>query len=234
MEQDPTIKASIIIRAYNAEATVGRAIESALKQEFPRTNYEIIIVNDGSTDNTRGVIDTYASEPGVRIIHQANIGVIPAANRGLKESRGVYVTLLDSDDEFMPQLLSEMVGVLDAHPAVAFAYCNYHEEIDGVVQDIQIEDVFQFIAVGTTFRRPLFEQEGWFSTMSMFSEHELVLRTWGRWKFIHVPKSLVTYHRQRESLTGDHERVAHELEVLKARHPEHLAEINRIRSFMLP
>lgn len=89
---------SIIIPAYNAEKTLNRCINSILAQTF--SDYEIIIVNDGSTDNTKSIIDNYSgSNTKIIAIHKSNGGVSSARNEGIRHAQGEYIVFVDSDDE---------------------------------------------------------------------------------------------------------------------------------------
>ena len=88
---------SIIIPAYQVERTLRRCVESVLCQEY--RNYEIWLVDDGSTDNTPAICEELSGEDArVHVIHQANAGLSAARNAGLRRSHGEYVTFLDSDD----------------------------------------------------------------------------------------------------------------------------------------
>ncbi|MBQ6774328.1 MAG: glycosyltransferase family 2 protein [Synergistaceae bacterium] len=90
---------SIIIPAYNTQEYIHRAIESSLRQSYK--NIEIIIINDGSTDETLRTAQTYADKDNrIKIFHQENKGVSSARNHGIREARGKYITFLDSDDWF--------------------------------------------------------------------------------------------------------------------------------------
>lgn len=231
---EESVKVSIIIRAYNAEKTVAKAIESALAQDFPKELYEVIVVDDGSRDDTARIIDTFQAHPQMRILHQPNQGAIQAANNGFAMAQGAYVVLLDGDDEFLPELLKEMVPVMDGDPSLAFAYCDYIEEFEGEQKHINLADVFQLIAGGTLWRRTLLKAEGWLRNSGIFDEYELILRTWGRWRFAHVSQPLYIYHRSRSSLTGTSEQVRQGIEQLRTLYPERGAEIDRIRSYILP
>lgn len=91
------IKVSIIIPSYNEENHIKKCIESLIKQSLQEI--EIIIVNDGSTDNTLDIIIEYASEdPRIVVINQSNKGVSAARNRGIDEARGTYLAFVDADD----------------------------------------------------------------------------------------------------------------------------------------
>ena len=95
MTSSPAI--TVLMCAYNAEATISESIESILSQDFE--DFEFLIVNDGSHDGTLGIIKSYAKRDGrIRVIDQANMGVSGASNRGLREARGEFVARLDADD----------------------------------------------------------------------------------------------------------------------------------------
>ena len=100
------IKLSIIIPAYNAAKTLVRTVDSIVNQNYSNLNYEIIIINDGSTDNTVSVLNGISKlYKNVCIIHKENGGVSSARNAGLKVAQGDYIYFMDSDDTIHPELL---------------------------------------------------------------------------------------------------------------------------------
>lgn len=113
---------SIIIPCYNCQEFVAESINSALSQSY--SNLEIIVVDDGSTDNSRAVINEY-SDVRVLVLRQANQGACVARNLGLKNASGDYVKFLDADDVLAENVISEQVGQLEfAEPgAIIFGYC---------------------------------------------------------------------------------------------------------------
>lgn len=115
---------SVITPAYNVEGYIGRAIDSVLAQTYQ--DFEIVVVDDGSTDGTPRVLERYASaHPGrVRILTQANSGPSAARNRAFREARGRLFAFLDSDDEWLPSFLAEQMQILGAHPDVAVVTGN--------------------------------------------------------------------------------------------------------------
>ena len=102
---------SVIIPTYNRGWALGEAIESVLAQEY--TNFELIVVNDGSTDDTRDILAGYE---GITVLEQSNQGVSAARNNGVNCSRGAYVAFLDSDDLWLPQKLSTQVDFFQKNP----------------------------------------------------------------------------------------------------------------------
>lgn len=116
-------KISIVVPIYNVEKYVKKCIESLIKQTYK--NIEIILVDDGSTDNSVGIIDEYANkDPRVVAIHQENKGVSAARNAGLKVARGEYIGFVDPDDYVDCQMYEVMVNKLQTGFA-DLAVCGY-------------------------------------------------------------------------------------------------------------
>lgn len=106
---------SVVIPCYNQSHFLGEAIESLHKQAYK--NYEIIVVNDGSTDDTAIVANKFSD---VKLIEQKNMGLAAARNTGLRESKGEFVVFLDSDDRLLPNALETGVNALRKYPNCAF------------------------------------------------------------------------------------------------------------------
>ena len=101
---------SIITPVYNGEKYLLEAIESALAQTYK--NFELLIVNDGSTDNSKSIISAYLSNPKIRYFEQQNAGVAAARNLALRYANGKYIGFLDQDDLWLPDKLSTHRDVL--------------------------------------------------------------------------------------------------------------------------
>jgi glycosyltransferase involved in cell wall biosynthesis len=131
---DQQITISIIMAAYNAERFIAESIRSVLAQTY--TNWELLLVNDGSTDQTENIIASF-QDARIRYFTQANAGVSAARNKGLAAMRGVYFCFLDADDILPPESLTVRVGYLEAHPDV--------DMLDGVVEvrDEKLETVLR-------------------------------------------------------------------------------------------
>ena len=114
---------SVIVPAYNAAGTIEATIRSVLAQTA--ADLELIVVDDGSSDDTRGLIAAIArSDARVELIAQPNQGVAGARNTGIERASAVYLSFLDNDDLWMPRYLEESGEALDAAPGAAFAYCD--------------------------------------------------------------------------------------------------------------
>ena len=113
---------SIIIPAYNQAAFLGQAIDSALGQA--NADVEVIVVDDGSTDETPAVIARYEGNPRFQSIRQPNAGLPATRNRGLAAATGEYICFLDSDDFFAPDKCAKQAALLDARPELGFVYCD--------------------------------------------------------------------------------------------------------------
>ncbi len=97
---------SVIIPLYNAENTIVKALDSVKKQTYKEQGFEIIIINDGSTDESKNIVENYISqnlELNIQLLNQENKGVSAARNVGLKICKGEFIALLDSDDEWFPE-----------------------------------------------------------------------------------------------------------------------------------
>jgi len=114
---------SIVMATYNRAATIERAVNSVLSQSYP--NVELIIVDDGSKDNTLEILSRY-TDPGIRIFrHEKNKGVTAAKNTGLNQVKGEWFTILDSDDEMVPDAIATMIRIpLEVDPSVTAVTCN--------------------------------------------------------------------------------------------------------------
>jgi len=226
------ITVSIIIRAFNNEDTIERAVESALNQDFDQRKFEIIVVNDGSKDRTGEILRKYESRPNIIIFNQENKGAIEAANQGFGKSRGKYVVLLDGDDTFETSLLKEGVSALDGNRATCFVYPNYFERVGNKTRIVSVENVFQAVAVGSIYRKDKLAEVNFFRKV-FFAEYDLILRTLDLWKTLHINKPLFTYNRNRKSLTSNPKRVHEALEDLKRLYPDRKKEIEKIRSYII-
>jgi glycosyltransferase involved in cell wall biosynthesis len=112
---------SVVIPSYNREKVVVRAINSILNQTYQ--DFEIIVVDDGSKDNTEGVVRAI-NDNRIKYVRQDNAGACVARNTGIKNARGKYVSFLDSDDEWFPQMLEKQLEQYQADEEVGCVYSD--------------------------------------------------------------------------------------------------------------
>lgn len=139
-QKDRKIIISVIIPCYNSDKNIEKTLKSLESQSYDK--FEVVIVNDGSTDNTESVIKKYleSSNLNVKYILQKNSGVSSARNKGLEIARGEYITFLDSDDVYNNKFIEKLLGVL-VEKGVDTAYCCYSRDIDLILQNNNKKDM---------------------------------------------------------------------------------------------
>ena len=122
-----TMKVSVVIPTHNDESTIAQTLESVFAQRV-EGGFEVIVVNDGSTDGTRAVLEKFGER--IRVIDQKNQGVAAARNAGITAAAGEYIALLDADDTWIGDVLQKTVPVLDKNPACVAVFTD-GMEMDG-------------------------------------------------------------------------------------------------------
>ncbi|MEQ5787963.1 glycosyltransferase [Erythrobacter sp. NFXS35] len=197
---------SVIIPAYNRAATVARAVNSVLAQDYEQ--FEIIVVDDGSTDSTAAVVEAI-SDPRLRLVTQPNAGVAAARNRGIAEARGEFVALLDSDDEWLPGKLAAQVECFArGSPRLGLVYTGFessgadgarhvHEALHRgwIYRDLLARNVVTGSGSTSMFRRAALDMVGGFDTaLSANEDYDLVLRVARFFEADCVPSPGARYH----------------------------------------
>jgi len=203
----PTV--SVIIPVYNARDVIRATIDSVLAQTWE--DHEIVVVDDGSKDGSADVVRAFGDQ--VRYIHQENTGAAGARNRGIEESTGEYIALLDHDDLWHPTKLEKQVAVLRQRPEVGLVITRImHIRSDGtptgnIAGAYNPEDVFYHVFVkdyvptpsSAMIRRSAFDAAGAFDPdfdSAALDDHELWARIATVCEIAAVEEPL-TYHRSR-------------------------------------
>ncbi len=131
---------SIVIPLYNKAHTIKRTLGSVLAQTFE--NFEVVIIDDGSTDNGIDVIEQFTSDERVKIIRQNNQGVSVARNEGVKNSKFDYVAFLDGDDEWLPEYLEHMHKAIEKYPDAGFI-CGAGKVTSGGKEYIRLAEKYK-------------------------------------------------------------------------------------------
>jgi glycosyltransferase involved in cell wall biosynthesis len=196
---------SVVIPNYNHAQYVGDAIRSVLAQGYH--NYEIIVVDDGSTDNSREVIAAFGDQ--VRCIFQQNAGLSAARNTGIKASKGSLIGVLDADDMYEPAYLSTLVAALQEHFDADGIYCGYQfvDHLNTLLPQIEArpvepEKLYEALLDGNFFvpesiflRRAVYDNVGLFDeALRACEDWDVWLRAAKRYRIIHSTK-ILTRHR---------------------------------------
>jgi glycosyltransferase involved in cell wall biosynthesis len=207
---------SVIIPVYNCEKYLASAIESILKQNY--RPIEIIVVDDGSNDNTAQVSSGFGDK--IKYIYQENVGVSKARNTGLKAARGEIITFLDSDDLWIPNKLQIQLDYLERNPNslvvigktqfFKFDKINKQEKIQ-IIADSQL-----FLNLGSAvFKKAAFTQIGLFDETLQYSE-DVDWFNRARENNIPIvmhPEVVLLYQQHQNNMTRN--KVASELKILK-------------------
>ena len=207
MEGNP--KVSVIIPTYNRAILLGRAIESVLNQTFQ--DFELIIIDDGSTDNTDEVIKEFQKKDNriVYLKHDKNRGGSAARNTGIKASRGEYIAFLDSDDEWLPEKLEKQINVFKKlSDNIGLVYSGYYEVLEQNVEvlskiiPIFKGDIYKNILKSNILGSPTplirkicFEKAGLFDeTLLSCQDWDLWIRIAKYYKFDFLKEILAKYY----------------------------------------
>lgn len=208
-------KVSIIMPVYNGAAYLAEAIQSILAQTYP--SWELIIVNDGSTDDSLTIANEFAHQDDrIRVLHQANRGLPGALNAGLRRATGPYVGVLAQDDQLLPSYLQTMVAVLVANPEAGAVYAlpqmmdinghNLPQRVGRIVAPDQLYDSLidgNFILACTVMmRRSALDAVGWYDETLYSEDWDLWLRLAAAYPILAVPEVLVRYRAHDKNMTA--------------------------------
>lgn len=216
-------RVSVIIPTYNRAKYICEAINSLLNQTYK--DYEIIVIDDGSTDNTKEIISGYKER--ILYIYQDNLGPAAARNRGIKIARGEYVSFLDSDDTFLPEKLESQVGFLDNNPSTSAVHTWwYYTDSNGKTlpfkgrrsynKNIRVENMLigkvSLNLCAFMFRKSCFNDDNLFDeTLCGGEDWDLWLRLAEQGhKFYCIPKVLVAYRMHKDNMVSNIDKMFNE------------------------
>ncbi|AOW99803.1 MAG: glycosyltransferase [Moorea sp. SIOASIH] len=211
---------SVLMPVYNGTLYLREAVDSILSQTL--TNFEFIIVDDGSTDETPRILDNYNDPRIVRVTNQSNLGIVDSLNRGLKMVRGKYVARMDADDISLPERLRQQVQFLEEHPEIGilgtaitilFDETNRSESTDcyypsqpGIVRWNLFFNNSQTVAHPTMMvRRIIYEQlKGYDTTFVHAEDYDFLLRACFHTEITNLPNILLHYRRHGRNVSYIH------------------------------
>jgi len=206
----PAPAVSVVLPTYNRALTLERAIDSVLNQTF--TDLELVVVDDGSTDDTHLILGRYTTRGNVTVVSTPHRGCAAARNKGISVSRGRYVAFQDSDDEWeLHKLATAVVALEGTGPDTGVFYSDMlmilrdgrssvlvsPEVTPGALIDERTLD-YQVRCIGiqsAVIKRECFQQAGCFDeAMPRLIDLELFIRLADAYRFVRSPESLVKYH----------------------------------------
>lgn len=178
--EENSLLISVVIPMYNASNTIVDVLNS-VKEQTLRCNYEVLVVNDGSKDNSKDIVEQYISENkdfNVILIDKPNGGVSTARNAGLSQSKGDLIAFLDSDDKWFPNKLEKQLNLLNEYPEIDLLGCAFdglylENEPNGKLLKIGINNLIfknYFQPSTVIMRRKVFEEIGYFDENQKYAE----------------------------------------------------------------
>ena len=206
---------SVIIPAYNQGNFLEYAIQSVLSQTY--SNYEIIVVDDGSTDDTSTIAKLYGDK--IHYYFQENKGLAGARNTGIRNARGIYIALLDCDDQWLPDFLLKMVSLAEQNPDASVFYCNVnYMDAEGhtlpQIPDVKLvspDKMYEtLVRANFIFANTIFMLRSAVLTAGLFDESFRACEDWDLWlrlspthQFVGINDCLVRYRLHGSSLSAD-------------------------------
>ena len=213
-------KISVLIPSYNCVKFLPEAIKSVLNQTYQ--DFEIIIIDDGSTDNTKDIVDSFKKQylNQIQYIYQENKGLAIARNTGLEHAQGQYIALLDADDVWLPERLEAEIHVIESDPSIGLVHANITkisptgEFLDTPIRQKQFlsGNIYEYIFLRKAdiacptvlFRKECCKQAGMFDpnlTRLGCEDRDLWLRISKDYKITYVDKVLANYRVSPESMS---------------------------------
>ncbi len=204
----PVPRVSVVLPTYNHLQFLPKAIESVLAQTYG--DFELVVVNDGSTDGTREYLDGL-QDPRIRVVHQENRRLPEALNTGFRAARGEMLTWISADNHCAPDFLQHLVGALEAYPEAGFAYSAF-ANMDGKGDIISIREgqslVFHDILVGNPgvasfmYRRACQEKIGYYDpSVECAEDWDYWVRILEHFDPVYVPQVLYHYRRHDDTMS---------------------------------
>lgn len=196
---------SVVTATYNMAGYIAETLDSILGQDYQ--NLESIVIDDGSTDNTKEILEPYVTSGRVRVIHQENSGQTVAKNRGIAESRGEFIAFCDADDTWRHDKLTKQVAAFDQNPDIAVVFSDINlidaqgepchlptlKRFDGRITAQLMVDNFIPFPTSIVRAKILEEKNGFDDNLSMSIDYDLWLRISVDYPIRYIPEPLANY-----------------------------------------
>lgn len=206
---------SIITPTYNRADFLPEAIESVLTQDYE--NFEFLIIDDGSTDNSKEVIDRYTDCGKIRYFYQENSGQSVARNKGIAEAKGNFICFLDSDNRWLPGKLSSSIRAFESHPEVDIVYGDVvlinedgkefsrknMQRYSGRITKELLKN--NCVSMNTTMTRTekIREIGGFSSHVKVADDFDLWLRLSASCSYLYIPEMMADYRVMKNQISSD-------------------------------
>ncbi len=199
---------SVVVTNYNYGKYIRRCLRSLLSQDLDRSRYEIIVVDDHSTDDSLEALSTFkAADDVVVVVNKKNLGVGASARIGVNHSRGKFFVRVDADDYVQPPFLSMLCNFLRFCPQYIGVSCDYFlTDVDERILSVEsFKD--NGIACGLMLRTSHLERVGSYNTKKKVFEDDDLFARLDRGKIFHLPVPLYNYVKHGRSLTDRNNRI---------------------------
>lgn len=209
---------SVIVAAHDEERYVGRCIRSLLAQRFPRSQFEIVVVDDGSSDRTAAILETFGD--AIRVIrNESNLGLPASLNKAITSTHSKFVVRVDADDYVNAAFLDVLYLFLAENPSFDAAACDYLLVDDREEVLRRADAMKEPIACGIMFRTEQLIDVGLYDeTFLRHEDRDLRVRFLDRYTIHHVPLPLYRYRRHDDNITNDVEEMSFHEERLNEKH----------------
>lgn len=209
---------SLIITTYNYELYIERAIRSALDQSLSKKEYEIIVVNDASTDNTKKILDNYKDD--ISIINlEKNVGLSAARNTGVKKAKGQFIFFLDADDYIHRDTLLIQKTFLSENNKLDAVSIDYYTVNERGTHIEHVNSEKKPIACGIMFRKDLLYSIGLYDeSFRAREEEDLRIRFLKKYEIYNIILPLYRYRMHDNNLTKNNKEMKKYAKKLKQKH----------------
>lgn len=222
MKKIPTI--SVLVPAYNQEKYIGRCLRSLLNQTFPRDDYEIIVVDDGSEDRTAFALDLFTED--IKLIrNEKNMGLPASLNKAIHAAASPYVVRVDSDDYVNAHFLELLCMFLNMNSHMDAVACDYLLMDDREEVIARKNCMEEPIACGILFRTAQLIDIGLYDeNFLLHEERDLRFRFLQKYSIHRLELPLYRYRRHEANMTNDKAAMAHHMDNLVKKHGEGVRE----------
>lgn len=217
---------SVIIPTYNRENTIKESVESVLSQTY--SNIEVIVVDDGSTDNTQKILQNI-KDPRLQVVYQKNQGACAARNNGIRHAQGKFISFNDSDDIWLKDKLEYQMRIMNnKHPDISFCQINMKKgptfkKVDVGYKEGFLNPVTNLLGITTQtllFKSDVLKNNMFDVSMPRYQEFELLLRLADKYHIYCLDKGLVNKNISSDAISVNHQKLIKAIKIILQKNPD--------------